>query len=234
MTRMPTFLRLSLGTVATLLAFGCGQSPSAPTTLPNDPPGTPGTNRAPSVFVRGGDQSCHPLMTPTGVTPCLLRLTAYAQDPDNDRLTYSWSGCAAGESAGADCVVNAVRPFTATVKVLDGRGGVAESSVELHGVNRAPAIELPGAAAYLPAHSEMELYGVLSDDDAVCGAGFFMDMEATGACGPHLRYECRGGPNVVMIELKTHDPGTCSVSVRLRDAWGVTTVTPFSFEVEQR
>jgi hypothetical protein len=219
--------------MAALLTFGCGDSgPTAPTAPPNDPPSPTDTNRAPSVFVRGGGESCHPLRTPAGVTPCTLRLTAYAQDPDNDPLTYSWSGCAVGERPGADCVINAIGPFTASVKVSDGCGGMAESSVELAGVNRAPAIDLPGAPAYLRTHSAVELYGVLDDDDAVCRGDFFMDVEASGACGPYVRPECRGGPNVVMIELRTHDPGTCNVSVRLRDAWGVTTVTPFSFEVE--
>lgn len=229
-------LKLGFGCAVALLAAACAQSPTAPGAddPPTSPPPPGGVNNAPVVFVRGADQSCHPARTPAGVTPCMLRLTAYARDPDGDPLSYSWSGCAVGNNPGADCVVNAIGAFHASVEVSDGRGGVTTSRVELRGVNRPAAVELPGAPAYLGTHTRVELYGVLDDDDAVCSGDFFMDVDASGACGPYVRPECRGGPNVVMIELRTHDPGTCHVSVRLKDAWGVTSVTPFSFEVEER
>lgn len=67
-------------------------------------------NRAPVVRVVGA-RSCHP--------PCALELTAMAEDPDQDPLSYTWSGCASGTERAARCSLTAAGHFTAAVAVQD-------------------------------------------------------------------------------------------------------------------
>ena len=88
-------------------------------------------NRAPVVRVVGA-RSCHP--------PCALELTAMAEDPDQDPLSYTWSGCASGTERAARCSLTAAGHFTAAVAVQDTRGGLTYVSVGLDGTNARPVV----------------------------------------------------------------------------------------------
>jgi hypothetical protein len=89
-------------------------------------------NRSPTVRITGL-RACHPT--------CRLALEARATDPDDgDRLVYQWTGCAEGTLPSAHCTLVNVGLVTATVTVLDGRGGVASDTVGLEGTNAAPIV----------------------------------------------------------------------------------------------
>jgi hypothetical protein len=88
-------------------------------------------NRAPVVRI-AGPRDCHP--------PCTLNLEAHASDPDEDPLTYTWSGCAQGTERTARCSLTAAGHFSAAVAVQDGRGGLTYLSVGLDGTNAPPIV----------------------------------------------------------------------------------------------
>jgi hypothetical protein len=89
-------------------------------------------NRAPVVVRIAGQRSCHP--------SCSLSLEAVANDPDNDPLTYAWTGCASGTTSSARCSLSTVGEVTATVTVQDGRGGSTSLGVVLEGTNSPPVV----------------------------------------------------------------------------------------------
>ena len=101
----------------------------APTAVPTPDP----ENRPPTVSAESGG-NCHP----NPDRPCSVLFKASAADPDGDRLTYNWNGCAEGTGRELICLVQSPGIVTATVRVRDGRGGVARASAEAHGVNQAP------------------------------------------------------------------------------------------------
>jgi hypothetical protein len=113
-------------------------SPSAspsPSPSPSPTP-TPPPNQPPTVSVTGDGQTCHP--------NCTAVFTAQASDPNGDPLAYSWSGCASGSSATAQCSIGGLSSYTATVTVSDGRGGVATASASATGTNVKPNAQCPG------------------------------------------------------------------------------------------
>src|SRR5262245_30912915 len=93
-------------------------------------------NQSPLVQVTANRSSCHP--------GCIVGVTATAQDPENDVLEYSWSGCASGAGRTAECRVRNVGPVTAVVTVRDSRGGIALGAATVSGVNEAPAVNRQG------------------------------------------------------------------------------------------
>src|SRR5262249_18246478 len=129
------------------------------------PPASP-ANRAPSVTVLAASRSCHP---PGPHTPCSVTVTADASDPDSDRLTYEWSGCAGGSSKSAPCTVSSLTAFTATVTVSDGRGGDARASTSIMGVNGAPVLSYSPRYTW-DADQDWQA-GFAVSDDGVAGEG---------------------------------------------------------------
>jgi hypothetical protein len=81
---------------------------------------------------------------PHGSFSCALDVVAQASDPDGDPLTYSWSGCAAGDASKAVCTIRDPGAVTATVAVDDGHGHRVTASgsaqVEREAENAAPSV----------------------------------------------------------------------------------------------
>jgi hypothetical protein len=120
------------------------------------------SNRDPSVEIAASPSSCHP--------PCSVQLDAAASDPDNDELTYVWSGCASGTGAHARCSVSNTGPTTAAVFVFDGKGGFHTATIAVDGTNAPPRITRQFNAA-IPG-----FFGVIIDytddgnpSETVCG-----------------------------------------------------------------
>jgi PKD repeat protein len=90
-----------------------------------------GANAAPVIQgITGGGQRHVPVIATFVVT---------ASDADGDALTYSWTGCAAGQTGRTSvCALPTVGTIAATVTVSDGRGGMASQTVSLQGTNAAP------------------------------------------------------------------------------------------------
>ena len=90
------------------------------------------SNRDPRVEITATSTSCHP--------PCSVQLEAAASDPDNDDLTYVWSGCASGTGPSSACDVSSVGLVTAAVLVFDGKGGFHTGTFSVTGTNIPPRI----------------------------------------------------------------------------------------------
>jgi outer membrane protein OmpA-like peptidoglycan-associated protein len=110
-----------------------------PTPAPPPPPMPAPQNRPPTVRAR-----CEPCTVEIGKTSTV---TADAQDPDGDTLTYRWSAPAGVFANPADrqTVWTAPAqegPVPATVTVADGKGGTASDSVTIQVVRPRPVIEL--------------------------------------------------------------------------------------------
>jgi outer membrane protein OmpA-like peptidoglycan-associated protein len=119
-------------------AIGHAVPPPPPPPTPPAPPPPVAANRPPTVQAR-----CEPCTVQVGQTSTL---TADAQDPDGDQLTYRWTAPAGSFQNPADrqTVWTAPQqegPVQATVTVNDGRGGTASSQVTIQ-VIRAPVLEL--------------------------------------------------------------------------------------------
>ncbi len=100
-----------------------------------------GVNQPPTVTISGGGQ-CHPRSNPSGTppTPCYVPLTASVQDPDGDTVSYAWSGCASGTAPTAQCRVDSLTTFTASLAVKDvWNASASASSSTSRGVNNTPA-----------------------------------------------------------------------------------------------
>ena len=124
-------------------APGAGGAPGGPGAGagPGAGPGEgaqPVANRPPTVQAR-----CEPCVVETGAT---ATVTAEAQDPDGDSLTYRWSGPAGTFQNPADRQTVWTAPqqegaVPLTVAVDDGRGGNASAQVQIQVVRR-PVVEL--------------------------------------------------------------------------------------------
>lgn len=122
------------GTSSRGLQFSIGYHPGTAccaiaTALPPPPPPPPAQNRPPTI-------SCEPERS-TAAPGETVRLRAIASDPDGDTLTFGWSS-SAGRITGSGASVSldtsgltAPANITATVRVGDGRGGVAEATCPL-------------------------------------------------------------------------------------------------------
>jgi YD repeat-containing protein len=89
-------------------------------------------NQPPQVSVQGS--SCH--------TPCTATFQAIATDVDGDSLTYTWGGCADGQTGPtATCSLMAPGTTEANVTVDDGFGGSTTASGVATGTNVAPVIQ---------------------------------------------------------------------------------------------
>jgi outer membrane protein OmpA-like peptidoglycan-associated protein len=106
---------------------------------PPPPPPAPPQNRPPTVEAR-----CEPCTIEVGRT---ATVTAVAQDPDGDALTYRWttSGGTLQNPADRQTILTAPQqegPLQATVTVNDGKGGTASASTTIQVVRPAPVVEL--------------------------------------------------------------------------------------------
>lgn len=89
-------------------------------------------NRRPVVALTSEADSCHP--------PCRITFTAEASDPEEEELSFVWSGCASGNERRAACVVDHPGPVAAAVAVSDPQGGLTTMAASVEGSNRAPVI----------------------------------------------------------------------------------------------
>ena len=127
------------------MQFRIGFHPGVRVYAPPPPPPAPQTpipaprNRPPTVRAR-----CEPCTVEVGKTSTV---TADAQDPDGDTLTYRWSAPAGRFANQADrqTVWTAPMqegPVPATVTVDDGKSGTASDSVTIQVIRPAPVVEL--------------------------------------------------------------------------------------------
>jgi outer membrane protein OmpA-like peptidoglycan-associated protein len=113
-------------------------APPPPAPPPPPPPG-PAPNRPPTVRAR-----CEPCMVEVGKSSTV---TADAQDPDGDTLTYRWTAPAGSFQNAADrqtlwAAPQQEGPVPVTVTVSDGRGGTASASVNIQVLRPRPVVEL--------------------------------------------------------------------------------------------
>jgi outer membrane protein OmpA-like peptidoglycan-associated protein len=106
---------------------------------PPSPPPPPPANRAPTVQAR-----CEPCTVEVGRTSTV---TAVAQDPDGDTLTYRWTSPSGTLQNPTDrqTVWTAPQqegPVQVTVAVDDGKGGTASANTTIQVVRPAPVVEL--------------------------------------------------------------------------------------------
>jgi hypothetical protein len=178
-------------------------------------------NRTPSVTLNGCTE-CE--------APCAVKLRAQASDPDDDLLSYSWSGCASGSGATAVCSVVAEGSATATVTVDDGRGGTASATAEVVGraPNQAPLVSISGPTSCHPTPSspcEVTLIASASDPDgdplSYIWSGCASGTSATASCTVSSLSEVeavvhvsdgRGGEaNASHMASGVNAPPTCSI-----------------------
>lgn len=125
--------------------FRIGYHPGArryvapPPPPPPPPPPAPPANRPPTVQAR-----CEPCTVEVGKTSTI---TAVAQDPDGDTLTYRWSAGGGTAQNPSDRQTLWTAPMTegpaqVTVTVDDGKGGTAQASTTIQVVRPAPVVEL--------------------------------------------------------------------------------------------
>lgn len=114
----------------------------APPPPPPPPPPAPvaaPANRPPTVQAR-----CEPCTVEVGKTS---NITAVAQDPDGDTLTYRWTVPSGSLQNPADRQTVWTAPMNegpvqATVTVNDGKGGTASANTTIQVVRPAPVVEL--------------------------------------------------------------------------------------------
>ncbi len=113
--------------------------PPPPPAPPPPPPPPAAQNRPPTVQAR-----CEPCTVEVGKTSSI---TAVAQDPDGDSLTYRWSAPAGSLQNPTDrqtiwTAPNQEGPVQATITVDDGKGGTATANTTIQVVRPAPVVEL--------------------------------------------------------------------------------------------
>jgi len=157
--------------------------------------------------------------------PCTVDVVAQAVDPDGDTLHYSWSGCTAGRSERALCIVSAPGSATATVTVDDQHAHVVSASgTASGGHNRLPDVTIGYISVPAAAPSTIVILGNVVDpeDGFLCGREFCGGISTTGNCGssPALQCSCLAGLEALLT--RTTAAGTCSITFEVKDKWGAT------------
>jgi hypothetical protein len=176
-----------------------------------------------------------------------VTFTANARDPDDDRLTYSWSGCASGDEPTSRCRIDRPGEFEARVTVRDGRGGRAEATGTAEGTNRAPNPALSTCFAYCcPGGSCSCASGLPPGQPATCWWEGWDDLDPDGdswSCGRvTVQGNCTGGGvaacgglgDAIEVDFRTGTGGSCSVSVVVREAWGAERTVSTNVSVRTR
>jgi hypothetical protein len=162
-------------------------------------------NRLPTVDVGG------PYTVTEGIT---LTLTAVANDPDNDRLTYAWYVNTEQITGITGPTFSYAWPdngtYTVTVRVDDGWGGTATDSTQVTVRNVPPIAEAGGPYTARPGQ-DVQLTGTAVDVPAdMPSLAFDWDLDLNGT------YET-AGPTVV---ARWDAPGVYTVTLRVTDKDG--------------
>lgn len=224
-------LTAGLALVVACSLAGCdgSQQPQQPT--PTQPSQSPTPNRPPNatvVFPNGS--ACASL-------PCNLAVKANAYDTDGDTLTYQWSGCAAGTSAQAVCVVNQEGATVATVAVSDGHGNTVAASATAQGTKRAPYVQLGSFFGPSTESVTLEALGNIIDPDEglLCGGGasatgcqYVDSITVSGDCRPTYALSCYCLGGLELDIYRTAPSGTCTVSMNVKNGKGVVGTSVFA------
>ena len=202
----------------------CGHAPTAP--VPPTPPPVL-ANTAPTVTVAfQGSSACVPLPG----KPCTLTVKADASDPDQDPLSFVWSGCATGTSNQATCTIDQLGPVAATVDVSDGHGHTVRGSASGNGgTNQPPGVQI----GYITPIGDVtvELLGNIVDPDEgfLCGTQYCESATAAGACKPNVFLRCSCLAGLEADAYRTASSGTCTVTFNVKDSWGLVGTTSVTF-----
>jgi hypothetical protein len=183
-----------------------------------------------------------------------VALEASAQDPDGDRLSFQWSGCASGTDSRATCQIDAIGDFTAEVQVSDGRGGVARARASVRGTNKPPPepgpfscglYTLAGRQAARVAGAPQGPFPTGSVGYCMWGDFLYADAEGdrlvcdqvavSGPCTAGAVFECGGIADAMSFDFRTGaQPGDCAFTATIRDGWGAAASTTVTVRVEPR
>jgi hypothetical protein len=210
----------------------CGGTPAGPAKTP-----PPAQNAAPIVTASfDGPSECIPLPAKGAapLKPCTVPIVVQATDPDGDPLSYSWSGCASGSSPRATCTVDRPGPVPALVEVSDNHGHKATAEISATGVNHTPNIQI-GYVTLLPNSSSIQLLGnpIDPEEGFLCGRQYCVSASSSGACGRVTLLDCTCLAGLEAEVQRTSTTGTCDVSFTLKDSWGASGPSVFSFDVSK-
>lgn len=204
-------LRASAG-----LVFRFGY-PSAPPPPPQHPPTIACTGNPPSVHAE---------------TDEFITIHADTTNPDNATLTFSWTATGGSvDGTGPDVRwkpgTAAPGSYTVTGHVDDGRGNVANCTVEVHlerRPNRPPVMSCQAASQTVPVGQSVQITATASDPDndpltyswqssggKVTGSGAQVQFDSTGAAPGHYTVtgevsDGRGGLADCRVELDVQKP----------------------------
>lgn len=173
------------------------------------------------VLIAGNGDSCYPKPG----HECTVPLAALVSPVPGETLSYSWSGCATGTAALTQCVFTGLSTSTATVEVRSSRGWTASASATARGANSPPAVDFSFPAELSPERSAFGV-GNLFDEE---GCSSTLELKASGACDRGV-VTCHG----YGLDLEVHTargPGSCTVTVTARDAWGAVGTTTNNYRV---
>jgi hypothetical protein len=238
-------LGLGIGLLATTCSQDSAKSPTAPT--------TPfGVNQAPSITVgyrvlntcvsSPYNKNCLPYTLssciPMPTKACYIGVQVQASDPDEDTLTYVWSGCATGTYIDAICTVSAPGDNVASVIVSDSHGHSVSANIASLGVNTAPHLEL-SAPFPLPGNTPtMEMSGRIADtEEQLCGGAPFgggacpllVSGTISGACKPIYAFNCSCFDGTFLDVYRTASSGECTATFTVQDSWGLQGTTSKTF-----
>jgi hypothetical protein len=221
--------------VLACLPAACGGSPQTQQPAPTEPtpsPTQPATSNKPPhatvVFPEG--PAC-------ASVPCNLAVRANAYDTDGDTLTYEWSGCAAGTSAQAVCLVNQEGTTVATVAVGDGHGNTVTASATAQGTKRVPYVQLTNFLGFSTESVSLEALGNIIDPDEglLCGEGssttgcrYVDSVVVSGDCRPTYALSCYCLGGLELDIYRTASSGTCTVTMNVKNSKGVAGTSIFT------
>jgi hypothetical protein len=188
-------------------------------------------NVAPTVSVSGGGATCHP---PAPWKPCTLPVSATGSDTNGDPLYFKWNACTPALEADTSCNVSALGANTLTVTASDGRGGTAQASLVLYGVNQTPTMS---QFHWTPNHvlsldEDATLAFEVSDDDVYPDWASCRVMRVFRNCQlVDSGCDATGG----WVDVHVHATGgsyLCTVEIEWTDKWGARLVEQMSADTQ--